>query len=47
MYYAILWLFLFFSNEVVVGLEVVGCLKVWKTIAVFMCEKSRYGETLN
>ena len=28
MYYAILRLFLFFSNDVVVGLEAVGCLKV-------------------
>ena len=28
MYYAILCIFLFFSNEVVVGLKVVGCLKV-------------------
>ena len=44
MYYAILRLFLFFSNEVVVGLEV-AVLK--SLIAVFMCKKSRYGETLN
>ena len=35
----------FFLNEVVVVFEVVGCLKV--LIAVFMCKKSRYGETLN
>ena len=34
-------IFVFFSNEV--G----GCRVLKGLIAVFMCEKSRYGETLN
>ena len=41
MYYAILSLFLFFSNEVVVGLEVVGCLKVYLQ---YLCVKNRVME---
>ena len=44
MHYARLRLLFLFSNEVVVGLKVIGILE--SLLAVFMWENSRYGVTL-